>query len=86
MTVTLHLKPELEADLLAGAKARGMTLEDFLRQLVEEAVSAHTRGANHPAPSGRENAVRAMLEFADKYRLSLGEPVSRKLLHEGHRF
>ncbi len=34
----------------------------------------------------REAAVRRMLEFGDRYHLSLGEPVTRTLLHEGHRF
>jgi hypothetical protein len=33
----------------------------------------------------REEAVRRMLEFGEKYRLTLGEPITRKLLHEGHR-
>jgi len=27
-----------------------------------------------------------MREFGEKYRLNLGEPVTRKLIHEGHRF
>jgi len=30
--------------------------------------------------------VRRMLEFGEKYHLSLGEPITRQLLHEGHRF
>jgi hypothetical protein len=34
----------------------------------------------------RQEAVRRMFEFGDKYHLSLGEPVTRKLLREGHRF
>ena len=33
----------------------------------------------------REEAVRRMLEFGEKYHLMLGEPITRKLLHEGHR-
>jgi hypothetical protein len=38
MTVTLKLKPEVEAGLLTQAQARGMTLEDYLLSLVEGAV------------------------------------------------
>jgi hypothetical protein len=34
----------------------------------------------------REAAVRGMEEFGEKYRLSLGEPITRKFLHEGHRY
>ena len=83
MTVTLHLRPEIEASLLAHARASGMPLEAYLHSLVEEA-------AVQPAPTAtgqmkREEAVRRMLAFGEKYHLSLGEPITRSLLHEGHR-
>jgi hypothetical protein len=38
MTITLHLKPQVEAGLLAQAHARGMSLEEYLLSLVEEAT------------------------------------------------
>jgi hypothetical protein len=38
MTVTLKLKPEIEAGLLAQARASGMTLEEYLVHVVEGAV------------------------------------------------
>ena len=41
MTVTLHLKPELEAGLLAQAQASGMTPEGYLQYLVEKELSAY---------------------------------------------
>ncbi|MGO9255562.1 MAG: hypothetical protein ACLQU1_04570 [Bryobacteraceae bacterium] len=40
MTVTLNLKPEVEAGLLAQARATGMTLEGYLQQMVEKELSA----------------------------------------------
>lgn len=43
-------------------------------------------GAADSTPSAREEAVRRMLEFGEKHRLSLGEPITRKLLDEGHRY
>jgi hypothetical protein len=36
--------------------------------------------------SSRGEAIRRMREFGSQYRLSLGEPLTRKLMHEGHRF
>ena len=36
--------------------------------------------------SSRAEAVRRMQEFGEKYQLNLGEPITRKLMHEGHRF
>jgi hypothetical protein len=83
MTVTLKLKPEIEAGLLVRAQASGMALEEYLLSLVEEAAAAATGSV---ATSVRENAVQRMLEFGEKYHLSLGEPITRMLLHEGHRF
>jgi hypothetical protein len=38
MTVTLNLKPELEAGLLSQAQARGMTVEEYLVSVVEGAL------------------------------------------------
>ena len=39
MTVTLKLKPEVEAGLLARAEASGMTVEEYLLSVVEGVVS-----------------------------------------------
>ena len=106
MTVTLHLKPEVEAGLLAHAQASGLTVEAFLLSVVEGGVFPATqktayrftpplpetvvsRDAQYDSPAAlgnRAEAVRRMLEFGDKHRLSLGEPITRALLHEGHRF
>jgi len=86
MTVTLHLKPEVEAGLLAQAKASGMLLEDFLLSVVE-GVAQPAKDPNPPAVRDEcVKSVRRMLEFGDRYRLSLGEPVTRALIHDGHRY
>ena len=36
MTVRLQLKPEVEAELLAQARARGLSLEAYLEQVLQE--------------------------------------------------
>lgn len=83
MTVTLTFTPEIEAGLLVKARACGMALEDYLQGLVERDALP---SGQKPQPNRREEAVRRMLEFGDKYHLSLSEPITRELLHEGHRF
>lgn len=83
MTVTLHLRPEIEASLLACAHASGMPLESYLLSLAEEAALQAPPAA---AKLSREEAVRRMLEFGEKHHLTLGEPITRKFLHEGHRY
>lgn len=84
MTVTLHLKPEVEAGLAAQAQASGMAFDEYLLTVVEGAALP-ARGTPL-GRDGRAEAVRQMLEFGEKYRLSSGAPISRALLHEGHRY
>lgn len=43
MAVTLHLAPEVEAGLLAQARASGLTLEQYLLSMVESVVLAQAR-------------------------------------------
>ena len=86
VTVTLNLNPEIEAGLLAKAQAQGMDVQEYVRALVErEALPARKTAISEP-PIARQEAVRRMLDFGDKHHLSLGEPITRELLHEGHRF
>jgi hypothetical protein len=83
VTVILHLRPEIEASLLARADASGMPLEAYLLSLAEEAAVRPAAAAT--GKTKREEAVRRMLEFGEKHRLTLGEPITRSFLHEGHR-
>ena len=83
MTVTLHLPPEMEAGLLAQAQECDMALEDYLLTLMEKAALP-TRSIK--AMAERAEAVHRMLEFGEKHHLSLGEPITRAMMHEGHRF
>jgi hypothetical protein len=89
MAITLNLRPEVEAGLIAQAQANGMTLEEYLLSMVEGAAFASPRtisSEEDKQTSTRGAAVQRMLEFGEKYHLSLGEPVTRTLLHQGHRF
>jgi hypothetical protein len=86
VTVTLTFKPEVEAGLLAKAEARGMALQEYLQTIVEHDALLDCQAIPVSETMPRQEAVRRMFEFGDKYHLSLGEPVTRKLLREGHRF
>jgi hypothetical protein len=52
VTVTLNLKPEIEAGLLAQAQATGMSLEDYLQELVERELSSEPSEAVPAEESG----------------------------------
>jgi hypothetical protein len=56
-----------------------MALDELVQSVVE-------RKALPQAVPSREDAVRRMIEFREKHRLDLGEPISREVLHEGHRY
>jgi hypothetical protein len=89
MAITLNLRPEVEAGLIAQAQANGMPLEEYLLSMVEGAASTSSRtisSENNNQMPTREAAVQRMLEFGEKYHLSLGESVTRTLLHQGHRY
>ena len=57
MAVTLNLKPELEAGLLAQAQTGGKTLEEYLLSMVESAMMPVT--GNHLTPEQRAAAYEA---------------------------
>ena len=81
MTVTLNLKPEVEAGLFAQAQASGMTVEDYLLSVVESAVlpatqktlSAEERAAAFEAWSANHRPTPPLSDYA----------VSRDAMYEG---
>ncbi len=80
--MTIELKPEQERMIREHlASGQFHSVDDVLT----------TALANLPQDrrfdgENRRAAVRRMLEFGERRHLSLGEPVTRQLLHEGHRF
>jgi len=81
MTVTLNLKPEVEAGLVAQAQASGMTVEEYLLSMVEGAVlpatqkalSAEERAAAFEAWSANHRPTPPLSDYA----------VSRDSMYEG---
>jgi hypothetical protein len=55
MTVKLDLNPEVEARLIAQAQARGLSLEEYLQQVLKErsATLMPTKGATQNAAKAR---------------------------------
>jgi hypothetical protein len=81
MTVTLKLKPEVEAGLVAQAQASGMSVEEYVLSLVEETVlpalknglSPEERAAAFEAWSARHRPTPPLSDYA----------VSREAMYEG---
>ena len=81
MTVTLKLRPELEAGLLAQAQASGMTLEDYLLSLVEGAVGP--KAQNSASVEERATAFEAWAAGHRPTPLLSDLAVSREAMYEG---
>ena len=78
--MAITLTPDQEKAIREAIKAGLVrSVDDF----IESAIDALPRRAN--GARARDEAVRRMQEFGDTYHLNLGEPITRKLLHEGHR-
>lgn len=81
MTIEIR-QPELE-NLIQQRLGSGefSSVEELLT-----AALSHFPGDRRFQPEIRREAVRRMKEFGAQSKLSLGELVSRQLLHEGHRY
>jgi Arc/MetJ-type ribon-helix-helix transcriptional regulator len=79
--VTIELKPgqeRISQEQLASGHYKS----------IDEVLDTALASLPHDRRFDRENrreAVRRMIEFGERRKLSLGEPVTRQFLHEGHR-
>ncbi len=81
MTIEIN-RPELEA-LIQQRLGTGQF--DNVEELLTTALSYLPDDTRFHREVRRES-VRRMKEFGKRNRLGLGETVTRKLLHEGHRY
>jgi Arc/MetJ-type ribon-helix-helix transcriptional regulator len=80
--MTIELNPEQER-IIQEQLASG--LFDSVGEVLTTALAnlPHDRRFDRES---RRQAVQHMIEFGERRQLSLGEPVTRRFLHEGHRF
>ena len=79
--MNIELTPEQEQAIRHAIESDFvLSLDEF----IEVAIAMLPQPDNYDE-SSRIAAVRRMEEFGDKYHLSMGEAITRKLLHERHR-
>lgn len=81
--MTIKLKPQQEQ---AVRDAIQSGLFRSVDEFIDNAIAGLRHRQTHGSAANRKEAVRRMEEFGDQHRLSLGEPVTRMLVHEGHRY
>jgi hypothetical protein len=77
MTLTVDIKPETEAGLLVMAEARGMSLEQYVGEVIESSV----RPQSHMSP---EERAAAWIESAKRFPatpLLSDEAISRESIY-----
>ena len=78
--MTIQLSPEQERAIQEAIKSGVVgSVEEFIEVAIAMLPQPEDRSEN-----SRREAIRRMEEFGKKYHLSFGEPITRKLLHEGH--
>jgi Arc/MetJ-type ribon-helix-helix transcriptional regulator len=77
--MTITLTPEQESAVREAIQAGVVRSVD---EFIEVAIQTLPHREN---TISRSEAVRRMQDFGERHQLSLGEPITRKLLHEGHR-
>ncbi len=80
MTITLNLKPEIEAYLLAQARAIGVTLEEYLLSIIEGSAPVP---ANTSSPAERAAAFEAWAASHKPTPPLSDYSVSRESMYEG---
>jgi len=84
--MTIEIKPEdaqvIQQAITAGLIRNAGEVVDVGLQTLRGRLETFRNGGE----SARTEAVRRMEEFGERYRLSLNQPISRELMHEGHRF
>ena len=80
--MTIKLTPEQEQAIQKAIQSGVVRSVD---EFIDTAIALLPQGKVQTDTS-RRAAVRGMEAFGEKYHLSLGESITRKLLHEGHRY
>lgn len=79
--MTIELKPEQERIIQQQLASGHFKSVD---EVLTTALASLPRDRRFDQDSRRE-AVRRMIAFGERRKLSLGEPATRAFLHEGHR-
>ena len=81
MTITLEIRPELQAELARQAAARGSAIETYVAKLLEEAVVPR-RHRSPPPAMDLADAIEQLKTFGRTHGLSLDGMTIRELRHE----
>ena len=84
MTITINIKPEVEAELARQAEVRGMDVPAYAATLLEDAAQSP-----HAEPKSRtleefEKTLDRIAQFSNKIPILPDEAFSRESLYQDH--
>jgi hypothetical protein len=82
MTLTIDIKPKLQAEFARQAAAQGVGIDAYAARLLEEA--AHLPGAKGLSPAQLENALQEIARFSQKIPSLPDDAFSRASLYRDH--
>ena len=79
MTVTLNLKPELEAQITRKAEAEGTAIADYLERVIQETLESEPRVIYSQEQLAKNQAALAMLrEWREEDKTDDPEEIARR--------
>jgi hypothetical protein len=84
MTIQVELNPEMESQLTAEARARGMALEQYAQRLLQEAMSSKAGGRSRASQAEFRAFLDALASKAPDVPHLRSEKFSRETIYREH--
>jgi hypothetical protein len=84
MEITIHVRPEIEARLVAAAQSRGLDLETYAETLLEDAASRAVTSEREWTLEEFCGSLDALTRFSSKIPALPIEAFSRESFYEDH--
>jgi hypothetical protein len=84
MTITLELTPDVAASLAAQAQARGVSLDTYVRSLIEEQAAAVDHREQHMTPEQFEAELDALSSDSETLPYLSAEALTRESFYQDH--
>ncbi len=84
MTIHVELNPEMEAQLASEAREHGVAVENYARQLMEEALAARLKRRSYPSREEFGAFLDAMARKAPDAPQLRTNTFSREMIYRDH--
>jgi hypothetical protein len=84
MTITIEIKPEVQAELAAQAAARGMDMPAYAAVILEQAAQPTPLEPKTRSLEEFEKTLDRIAQFSHKIPILPDEAFSRENLYQGH--